>query len=405
MEIFLLAPGTSLDVVAPRLWDGKGEGLVEDRVLLIRNGKIKGILPLEVYEPGPCPLLKLEGTLMPGLVDAHVHLSLDGKDFKQSIERWYHPQDMWRVITQELWDTLKAGVVAIRDGSDGLNWNLEAKKWVAAGQAVGPVVVATGRALRRKGYYGTFLGPGLERREEWEDLLKDQAAGGCDQVKIVLSGLITFRRYGEVGPVQFSLEELSWLVRRAHALGLKVMVHANGPQALEMALDAGVDSIEHGYFATEELLSRMAEQGVYWCPTVAAVINRLKVRKAEEYSPHQKDIIKRTCESQLGNMYKAHRIGVRMVLGTDAGAPGVYHGRSYGEEVNYFKEAGLDNLSILKAATSLGAACLGLKDLGTIEEGKSACFVELEGDPLADLQALKKINRVFYFQPIPCGYG
>lgn len=398
MKILRLDRQANLDLLADYLWDGESPILHSQMALLIRRGRIEKILHQSEYQPSGAQQFRLPNlTLMPGLIDTHVHLALDGQDFRSSLNRWSDSQAMTFVIKKELGLFLENGVIAIRDGSDGAGWNLEAKKWVEQQHFPGPHIVATGKAFRKKGYYGSFLGPGLTEEEDWKKLLSDLADQGCDQVKIIVSGLITFRRWGEVGPLQFTDDELRHLVREAHSLGLKVMAHANSDAAILQALEAGVDSIEHGYFASEDTLKRMADNGTFWAPTVAAVANRLSTCKAEEYSPQERDIIKRTYEHQIQKIAKAYELGVRLVVGTDAGAPGVYHGQSYIDELSFFRLAGLPTVAILKAATSTGAQLLGLEDrLGSISRGKQPCFIAVPGNPLADLNVLQKLEMVIY---------
>ena len=141
----------------------------------------------------------------------------------------------------------------------------------------------------------------------------------------------------------------------------------------------------------------MADKGTFWVPTVAAVANRLNTSKAEEYTPQEQDIIKRTYEYQLQKIAQAYNLGVRLVVGTDAGAPGVYHGQSFLDELAFFRLAGLPTLAILKAATSTGAQVLGLEaELGTITRGKLPYFIAVPGNPLADLDILQKLEMVIY---------
>ncbi|SMB92366.1 Imidazolonepropionase [Thermanaeromonas toyohensis ToBE] len=398
MKILRLDHQTNLDLLVDYLWDGESPVLHSQMALLIRRGQIEKIVHQSEYQPSGAQQFRLPNlTLLPGLIDAHVHLALDGQDFRTSLNRWPDARAMASVIKKELGLFLEYGITAIRDGSDGAGWNLEAKKWVEQAHYPGPRIVATGKAFRKKGYYGSFLGPGLTGQEDWKRLLNDMVEQGCEQVKIIVSGLITFRKWGEVGPLQFSTDELRYLVKEAHSLGLKVMAHANSDAAIVQALEAGVDSIEHGYFASKETLKRMADNGTFWVPTIAAVVNRLNTSKAEEYSPQEQDIIKRTYEDQLQKIAQAHELGVRLVVGTDAGAPGVYHGQSFLDELAFFRSAGLPTLAILKAATSTGAQVLGLEaELGTITRGKLPYFIAVPGNPLADLDILQKLEMVIY---------
>ncbi|HBT46601.1 MAG TPA: amidohydrolase [Peptococcaceae bacterium] len=399
MKVLRLTPQTRLDLFPGYLWDGESPALTSDMVVCLRQGRIDRIIPQASYRPDGSQQLYLpQLTLLPGLVDAHVHLALDGLDFKTSVDRWQDPEAMSRCIKKQLEAFLEHGVLAIRDGGDASGWNLWARDRAPLEGPV-PRIVATGRALHKKGFYGSFLGPPLTPPYDWEGTVKGLAAAGSDQIKVIVSGLVTFRHWGEVGPVQFDVNELRPLVEAAHERGLKVMAHANSDGAVRQAVLAGVDSVEHGYFVSDETLELMAERGTYWAPTVAAVANRLKVGRGREYNPRERDIIKGTVELQLKKIAHAHERGVRLIIGTDAGAPGVYHGRSYEDELSFFLAAGLPPLAVLRAATSVGAGALGLaSELGSIAPGKLPYLIAVAGNPLEDPSALQRLEAVILLE-------
>ncbi|MGI9952974.1 amidohydrolase family protein [Moorellaceae bacterium AZ2] len=396
MKLLRLTPEASLDLLPGYLWDGESSELRSQMVVCLRRGRIDRIVPRASYSPTGSQQLYLPHlTLLPGLVDAHVHLALDGLDFKASLARWQDPLAMVQGIKKELEATLEHGIVAIRDGGDAAGWNLWARDRAPQGEGPAPRIVATGRAVHKKGYYGSFLGPPLTPPFDWQRIVKDLAAAGSDQIKVIVSGLVTFKNWGEVGPLQFGLHELQPLVQATHDQGLKVMAHANSDTAVRQAVEAGVDSVEHGYFVSDETLQRMAERGTFWTPTVAAVANRLKVAKAQEYGPREQDIIKRTVELQLKKIARAHESGVRLVIGTDAGAPGVYHGRGYWDELSFFTSAGIPARAVLHAATIVGARALGLEsELGSIAPGKLPYLIAVAGNPLEDVSALRRLEVV-----------
>ncbi|MBE3581105.1 MAG: amidohydrolase family protein [Thermoanaerobacteraceae bacterium] len=395
MKVLRLTPQTSLDLLPDYLWDGESPTLSSRMVVCLRQGRIDRVVPRASYSPDGSQQLYLPHlTLLPGLVDAHVHLALDGLDFKAAVARWQDPEAMIHCIKKELEANLEHGILAIRDGGDASGWNLWARDR-APHEGPVPRIVATGRAVHKKGFYGSFLGPPLTPPFDWQRTVKDLTAGGSDQIKVIVSGLVTFKNWGEVGPVQFDFNELRLLVEAAHGRGLKVMAHANSDGAVRQAVEAGVDSVEHGYFVSDETLHKMAERGTYWAPTVAAVANRLQVAKAREYNPREQDIIRRTVELQLKKIAHAHKTGVRLIVGTDAGAPGVYHGRSYGDELSFFLAAGIPSRAVLRAATSIGAGALGLEsELGSITPGKLPYLIAIAGNPLEDLSALQRLEVV-----------
>ncbi|GAF26146.1 imidazolonepropionase and related amidohydrolases [Moorella thermoacetica Y72] len=398
MKLFHISPETNLDLLVDNLWDGQHEGYRQQVVISIRRGRIAAVQPREMQGTGNgTQQMRLTGlTVLPGLIDAHVHLALDGIDFQASLDRWQDPLLRERVLARALRVSLEHGLVAIRDGSDREGLNLQAREWVRAGKYPGPRVVATGMAVNKKGKYGSFLGPGTTDPASIRELVTDLVNRNVDQVKVVVSGLVTFHRYGEVGSLEFATAELVEAVKTAHAAGRPVMAHVNSAPGVDLALAAGVDSIEHGYFLTTAQLETMAARGTFWVPTVAAIANRLHTAKREVYPEREIDIIRRTQESQQEMVARAHRLGVKLVVGTDAGAPGVYHGESYLDELLYWYQAGIPAAAILRAATVTAAAALGLDgELGQIRPGYRPCLIAVRGNPLENLKVLAQPEMVF----------
>ncbi|MDN5326734.1 MAG: hypothetical protein PWP41_1430 [Moorella sp. (in: firmicutes)] len=402
MKLFHISPETNLDLLVDNLWDGQHEGYRQQVVISIRRGRIAAVQPREMQGTGNgTQQIRLTGlTVLPGLIDAHVHLALDGIDFQASLNRWQDPLLREEVMARALRVSLEHGLVAIRDGSDREGLNLQAREWVRTGKYPGPQVVATGMAVTKKGKYGSFLGPGTTDPASIRELVTSLVNRNVDQVKVVVSGVVTFHRYGEVGSLEFDNAELVEAVRASHAAGRPVMAHVNSAPGVDLALAAGVNSIEHGYFLTTAQLEAIAARGTYWVPTVAAIANRLHTTKREGYPEREVDIIRRTQESQQEMVARAHRLGVKLVVGTDAGAPGVYHGESYLDELLYWYQAGIPAAAILRAATVTAAAALGLDgELGQVRPRYRPCLIAVRGNPLEDLKVLAQPEMVFIDTP------
>lgn len=402
MKLFHISPRTNLDLLADNLWDGRQEGYQRQVVISIRRGRIAALQRRGINRAGNgAQQMRLDGlTVLPGLIDAHVHLALDGIDFQASLNRWQDPPAREDALIRALRSSLDHGLVAIRDGSDREGLNLQAREGVRSGKYPGPQVVATGMAVTKKGRYGSFLGPGTTGPTSIKGLIAELVNRGVDQIKVVVSGLVTFHRYGEVGKLVFTATELVEIVKMAHAAGQRVMAHVNSAAGVDVALAAGVDSLEHGYFLTPAQLEVMATRGTYWVPTVAAIANRLHSAKRETYSQEEIDIIHRTAVAQQEMLARAHHLGVKLVVGTDAGAPGVYHGESYLDELRYWHRAGVPAAAILRAATVTAAAALGLEgELGQVSPGYRPCLVAVRGNPLEDLGVLGQPEMVFIDTP------
>jgi len=314
-------------------------------------------------------------TVIPGLIDCHVHLAFDGMSGQHPHEEAFSLAER---LQGNLSSNLACGIVAVRDGGDRGGAGLVCRDLVNAAELTGPVVMASGKALHNTGGYGSFLGAETAP-EEFAKAIKRLAADNVDQVKALVSGIVSFKEYGRVGSVQFSLKELRRIVRIAADYGLKVMAHASSEQAVRLCIAAGVHSIEHGYFISESSLKAMADQGIAWAPTVVPVA--VQSRSAD---PTEAAVIERTYRRQLRMIRLAQRLGVILGVGTDAGASGVRHGTGFWQELQLYREAGLTVEETLLAATKNGARIIGREEsLGVIAPGRPAFLLIAEGDPLS----------------------
>ena len=264
-------------------------------------------------------------------VDTHVHLSLGGDPFENARRQ------------------LAAGVAVVRDAGDR-DASLDGVELPSA-----LTVVRTGPAIFKKGSYGSFLG-------ENRDLSLEEKIAGTPSnfVKVILTGLVSFDVYGEVGRQQWSFTELSEIVRMAADLGKKVMVHVNSDKACREAVKAGVHSLEHGYFIAPETLEIMAEKGIYWAPTVAAMANQSRDPDGR-FSTAQLAVIERNYKRHMEMIRFAHENGVKLTIGTDSGSYNVPHGNSFLREMEIFAEAGIPFAEVWRIATENGRELLGLR--------------------------------------------
>lgn len=397
MKIINISNTDNIIVRAGRVFDGQGLIRKKNVDIMISGGVIREVRTF----PGEAPpdpgegvevLDLLEFTVLPGLVDCHVHLALDGKDFSRSLELWARKDLLEERIKSDLALTLSRGIVAVRDGGDRENIALAARDELAQGNTPGLRILASGAALGRRGKYGSFLGPGLDG-ESIPEAVENLARLGVDQVKVLLSGVVSFKNYRRVGPIQFSGDELAGIVRSARGLGIRVMAHASSDEAVRMAVRAGVDSLEHGYFISEESLEDLARTGIPWVPTLAPVANQARGILAGRYTLSDREVIIKTCRRQQKMVKKAMDAGVRIGVGTDAGATGVTHGQGFLDEIFLLEEAGLSRQEILRAATSGGASILGLeKEMGMLRPGMKPYLIAVRGSPLDDLRSLAGVE-------------
>lgn len=394
MKIVRLGCFPEIVLRAGLLIDRTGRPPVKNAAITIEKGAVRHILPAGAVSPGAGEIDCGHLTILPGLVDCHVHLALDGVNFEESLKRWEHKEALAKHLAASLEETLNAGVLAVRDGGDRSSIGLAAGR-LTGRENIPPLILAAGRALRKKGGYGSFLGAGLTA-PGIKAAVREVAAAGAAQVKVLVSGIVSFRGYGKVGPLQFSREELQTLVSEAHGLGLRVMAHASSDEGTSLAVQCGVDSLEHGYFVSEDTLARMAEAGTAWVPTIIPVAAQTREPLKSSYSSSQLGVIEKTYRRQQRLVETARRLGVTIGVGTDAGASGVRHGLSYVEELKLLAEAGLPPEEVIRAATANGAAILGLTDtLGRITPGMKAFLAGYRGNPLTDINILKNPAVVF----------
>ncbi|MCK8825067.1 amidohydrolase family protein [Fuchsiella alkaliacetigena] len=402
MEIKKLTSEEKLIILAGQLIDGIGNKVLKKQAIIIEDQEIKDIIKQSsltdssVSSLNNYPQINLNDyTVLPGFIDAHVHLALDGIDFKRALDEWDSPIQVGKRVVKELNNTLNRGIVAVRDGGDKAQIGLQTRNQSAPKANLKPQIVATGKAIHKEGYYGSFLGPSLKNKNQLEKEVEKMSKLGVDQLKVLVSGIISFSEYGKVGAIQFDTAELKQIVKAAHQRNLKVMAHASSEEAVQISTAAGVDSIEHGYFLSEESLKRMAAAKIPWVPTVVPVADQLKVK--ENYSEQQIEVITRSYQRQLEMVERAQEIGVQLGIGTDAGAYQVLHGFSYFRELELFNQTSLSPLQIIKMATANNAQIVGLAaELGSIEATKRANLLAVKGDPLEEFSLLAEPEMLFF---------
>jgi imidazolonepropionase-like amidohydrolase len=331
-------------------------------------------------------------TLIPGLVDSHVHLAMVGSmDERQRIRLRQAPAEVvFRAIRENLREHLRCGVVAVRDGGGARGSALRFAK--GAGRRTDPAirVVASGRAWHRHGRYGRFIGrPPLEGLSLAESILHDDSP--CDLVKIVNSGVNSLTEFGRRTAPQFSLDEMIAAVQACGRKGLSAMIHANGEEPAEIAIRAGCRSVEHGFFMGPDNLRRMADSGVVWVPTVVPMHAYGRIL---EPSDRRAQVARRTVDHQLEQLQRARRLDVTVALGTDAGSPGVDHGAAVVEEMQLLMAAGYSLVEAVRCASFNGAGLLGA-DFGFLAEGRPATFVVVPGGPSALPDSLNRVRAVY----------
>lgn len=336
------------------------------------------------------------GYLMPSLVDAHVHLFLDGAPtdgptrsahMKQSAE--YLTEAARRSARQ----SLQSGVTLVRDAGDrhGIN-NVVREE--ARNAAAGLCRVRSGGAgIKRAKRYGAFMATDVGD----DDSIRTSVAELCqhnDEVKLILTGIIDFDAGAVTDEPQFTLEEAQLVVATAKANGRKTFAHCSGAKGLAIAARAGVGSIEHGFFMNRETLAVMRDMQVAWTPTFCPVHFQWAHPEAVGWKPETVGHLRRILDNHAEHLRLAHEMGVTLLMGTDAGSMGVEHGKAMLQEIQCYADAGLPLQAILQSATATNRRHFGLPD-PVLQVGSAFEAILLQQSPLEQVQALQEPLQVW----------
>ncbi|MHC1741877.1 MAG: amidohydrolase family protein [Syntrophobacteraceae bacterium] len=384
-------------VLAGWLVDGTGGPIRQTALIQVLDGQIaliRRVRPEDLASFGK-PVLDLSAcTVLPGLVDSHVHLTMSGTGDETVRERQlsFAFDEARGVIREHLKEQLARGVVMVRDGGDAAAHALTFKDEELSRLELPVSFKASGKAWRAKGRYGRLIGRPPGEGKTLAQAITDKGRI-ADHVKIVNAGLNSLKEFGRETAPQFSGEELGAALQAARRLGLKTMVHANGRIPVRDAVDGGCTSIEHGFFMGRENIERMAELQVTWVPTAVTM------KAYSEQLPRgsmEAEIAERIFEHQVEQMTVARRWGVPMAVGTDSGSLGVNHGLALIEELKIFMACGFSLEEAIGCSSLEGARLLGVKgEMGQLKKGMDATFVAVNGDPSMLPDALKEPVQVF----------
>jgi len=377
---------------APHLLDGSGAGPVPDAALLLSGGRVAYAGPAAGLPEGAdrAQVLDFPGaTLLPGLVDAHVHLvASGGPDLAADVPKTEAERTLAAVVNARR--QLEAGVTLVRDlGAPGAEAVLVGRA-VEAGTVAGPRVVASGPAVTMTGGHIPYLGRVTDGVDAMRAAVRANLALGARCIKVVATGGVLTMGVDPREPA-YTQPELDALVDEAHRLGLTVAAHAIGEGGVAAALRAGVDSIEHGMFLDEAAIELFLQTGARLSATFLAPHGILAGSSVPGWI---KDRARPVAEAQARSFRAAVEAGVPAVAGTDAGTPDNPHGGA-AREVAFMAEAGLDVLLAVKAATGEAADLLGVSDRGVLRQGAAADVLVAGGDVAADITALQRPAAVF----------
>lgn len=401
-----LAAAQSTYIHAGALWDGTGAATRQNVTIVVAEGNVVSVNNGFVQPGAGDTLLDLsDKTVLPGLIDLHVHIESETSP-NATLNRFVkNPADIAFDATVNARRTLMAGFTTIRElGGSGVNIAL--RNAINQGKVDGPRIITVGKSLATtgghadptNGWRADLMGePGpaqgvINSAADAREAVRQQYKNGADHIKITATGGVLSVAASGQNP-QFMMDELEAVVETARDYGMHVAAHAHGKEGMLRAVRAGVHTIEHGTYMDEEVMRAMVEHGTWYIPTISAgkfvaeqaeiegYYHPLVVPKAREIGPLIQDTFAR-----------AYRYGVNIAFGTDAS---VFPHAQNARELEYMVEAGMPAHEALLSATSVAAGVLGLEhQIGSIEAGKSADIIAVDGDPLADIRIMQNVRFV-----------
>lgn len=330
-------------------------------------------------------------TLLPGLIEGHAHLFLEGAELDFKKRKAYQsqsPEDLQEQAQNRLSKILETGVIAMRDGGDKDNVGLHLKSQ-RNGQA--PNITSPGAAIYHKGRYGSFIGSPLENHATPEDCVAARVEAGADHIKVVPTGIINFQKGQVTKAPQMSAEEVRAFVIAAKKHNKHVMAHASGAEGIKNAIQGGVNTIEHGFFVTSEQLAKMRDQNIAWVPTFVPV--QIQVDEAHKmgWSPKIVANLQKILDDHATRLQEADKMGVTIIAGSDAGSCGVAHGLGLLYELELMEQAGLPAHKNLHAATGASTTHFTFSEkVGLIKPSHKPRMILTEHDPTKTVSNLKK---------------
>ncbi len=381
------------------LIDGKGGQPVQGGALWVEGDRVRAVIRPGEGLPEGAGVIDLSAyTLVPGLIDMHVHVDYW---YSQPNVAEYAGSDAMPALlaARNIRFTLERGITTLRDVSSGVG--LKMRRAVEMGYIPGSRVFTAGKGICMTGGHGWEIARGVREADgpdEVRKAVREQVKAGADLIKILTSHRSETRQYRQ--------EELDAGVDEAHSLGYRVACHAAIMPSAKMAVLAGVDTLEHGTHLTDEVRDMMAERGTYLIPTMIAYHSMAEATRRTMQGLGSEDDYRRTQLSKYASWWlntdemlesqfrKAAAAGLKIAVGTDIVVPEVEFSPLHTEMESMVKY-GYGEMNTICAATRVAAEALGkMDDLGTLEKGKLADFVAVDGNPLRDISCLRRVHMV-----------
>lgn len=394
-----------LAIRAGQLIDGNGGQPLHDALILIQDERITKVgMAQEISLPPNTEIIDFsEKTVMPGMIDCHVHIHVAGGPSANFIMADLVRSQGFLALQayKNAQSDIEMGFTSLRTLGSPHYVDVALRDAIDAKLVEGPRIRAAGQGVCMTGGHmdhgqwapeiniygrtGTCDGP-------WEcrKAVRTQLKRGADLIKIAVAGG-SFIDLTQPGIQEMTFDEIEAICDEAHRAGKRVAAHAHGGHGITDAIKAGLDSIEHGLWLTEDQANLMADKGVFYIPTLSTHTRGLELGPNEE--GEKWDWLVKMCDKMWNSLELAKRAGVKIAVGTDAGY-WMYHGEN-AKELFELVTGGFTPMEAIVAATKTGAECLDLsKDIGTVEAGKFADLLIINGDPLADITILQDKRKI-----------
>lgn len=370
--------------------DGEHDAL-RDHAVLVEGERIVDVGPTARFSGYAGPRFDLAGaTLLPGLIDCHVHLCFGAEPDVIALLGQLRPADFAVRALANAQATLRGGVTTVRDLGGSEYAEIAVRNSIRSGRHVGPTILCAGKMICITGGHGWFVGIEADGADGCIHAVRTNIKAGADWIKFMATGGVMTAGIDPLAAHQTEEETIA-LVREANRLGRRTACHATGAAGIMQAVLAGATSIEHGFQMDDAIIEAMLKRKTVLVPTLSAIASadgdacmhlpNYVVERVAAYRDMQRD-----------SALKFYRAGGRIAMGTDAGTPFNRHGAN-ANELALMVELGITPLDAIRASTSSAAELLELNDRGRIAAGMRADLLIVEGDPLADISTIANLSR------------
>lgn len=340
-------------------------------------------------------------TMLPGLIEAHAHLFLEGGELDLEKRASYikqSPDALLACARNRFASLVRLGISGVRDAGDRDGVGLALSRLCqSAGRPLMPYVESPGAAIHHKGRYGSFMADPLENYASPADCVKARVDAGADRIKLIPTGIINFKKGMVTTEPQMTTDEILQLVAAAKSFGRQTFAHASGDVGIDRVIDGGVDSVEHGFFVRDDQLARMRDRQTAWVPTFAPVQEQVDHADRMGWDAEVVANLRGILDRHGASLARAHEMGVLIVAGSDAGSVGVAHALGLLYEMELMERAGMPAISVVNAATGVSSGRFGYREkIGRIEPGYLGRFILTRHSPAETVSNLRRPRWIVF---------